>query len=853
MQEGQKETELASKKSEPEPKLSEFDPTIDYFIGYVLDGKYQIESLLGSGGWGTVYKGRHLSLQADIAIKIIHKHLSKDPSGLRRLSQEAAHLNKLSSPYIVKLMDYGTNPTPYLVMEYFDGITLSNHLEKNGALKFKDALRLFRQVTEGLIAAHKLGLVHRDLKPGNIMLRVQPGTIDSKILDFGIAKISGTQTDSTALTATGEVLGSPPYLPPEQWSGVCDHRSDVYALGCIMYEAITNKPAFSARFGPEYMNLHISTMPLPLKKLDKTLDLPVDLEHMIFRCLQKNPDDRYQNAELLLADIQNIELGNAIVTLDPAKLHKSASKVPIIAAGFIALGVLALTITWMLNSRTETRINPSASISSISVDEKWHSLDTDGQTQFNTGRLQEARQSFQNALSLAEQAKKTELISASLNELLDIFRASKLNTEAHETKKRLDQLEASDTTATLVEQLHKSLTEAKQKEGSNSPEFQFHVRTLCQKGAKEVTARLDENQEEGIEELISTMKTLLDQVFNADDPVYASYYQSLGEWSAYTGAHRTSIANFDKALALQENQTDNESLVLSAKAKSEAFEAVTASQKSSTISDARRAVELAQKHFGLERAETARSIINAARVFDILGENEKAAQSVRALISSMETQSANAPKRELADAYIVLAQTADAPEYLKKALSALESETEKNYTMLCFCLIEIARKLTSLSTAQAEHYLDRAEAIKQRFVPPNSDLMNATLQDARSQTYSRLKNYQAAIASRKESLAAKQILFGFQSPEIVKDLVELAQLQDKNQQASEAEKTYTQAIALMKNIDANTKPNYPICRRVDKQRARTALTTSYCSWLDKQGKTREAQIFKDKMTNQEIR
>jgi serine/threonine-protein kinase len=223
-----------------------FDPTVDPFIGYEFDDKYRVISLLGSGAWGSVYRGVHLALGSDIAIKIMHKHLSKDEANLKRLTQEAQLLNGISNSHVVKLMDFGVKPVPFIVMEYFDGITLAEHLRSNGALAVETALQLFSQLCEGLSSAHRAGFIHRDLKPSNIMLKQNDGRLDSRILDLGIAKLLDLSEEKQALTATGEILGSPPYMSPEQWTGICDQRSDLYSLGCIMYEALTGKLAFEA-------------------------------------------------------------------------------------------------------------------------------------------------------------------------------------------------------------------------------------------------------------------------------------------------------------------------------------------------------------------------------------------------------------------------------------------------------------------------------------------------------------------------------------------------------------------------------------------------------------------------------
>jgi tetratricopeptide (TPR) repeat protein len=288
------------------------NPMDDELVGFELAERYRIVELIGTGGWGNVYRGQHLTLGTDVAIKVIHRHLSRNEASLRRLEQEAKLLSRLESQYIVRIIDYGLEPFPYIVMEYFDGLSLSSWIKEKGPLDYGLATELFMQMCDGMSNARELGLVHRDLKPGNVLLKIEEGRLRSKILDFGLAKLVDESGGAEKLTTTGEILGSPPYMSPEQWTGRTDHRSDIYSFGCIMYEVLSGKPAFSAEYGMDYLNKHVSIYPERMRDVSTAIKFPLILENVVRKCLQKNPNNRYQTSAALKADLEQIKAGRKV-------------------------------------------------------------------------------------------------------------------------------------------------------------------------------------------------------------------------------------------------------------------------------------------------------------------------------------------------------------------------------------------------------------------------------------------------------------------------------------------------------------------------------------------------------------
>ncbi len=278
----------------------------DPLIGAVID-RYEILELIDTGAWGNVYKARNLMLGIDVAIKIVHKHVLKDESTIKRFRREARLLNKLDSPNVIKVLDADVTPFPYIVMEYFDGVPLNKWLKMHGPMNAQMALDLFCQLCKGLSHAEALNIVHRDLKPANILIKTYGNSVEAKILDFGMAKcFSPENTTITKITSTGDILGSPAYMAPEQFKGQCDSRSDLYSVACIMYEMLAGVPAFTACNSIEYLKKHLFSVPLRISKHNPSEKIPAGLENVIFRCLEKSPKKRFQSANACREHLKSI-------------------------------------------------------------------------------------------------------------------------------------------------------------------------------------------------------------------------------------------------------------------------------------------------------------------------------------------------------------------------------------------------------------------------------------------------------------------------------------------------------------------------------------------------------------------
>jgi serine/threonine-protein kinase len=270
-------------------------------------GNYRAVSLLGEGGMGAVYMAEHPDIGRKVAIKVLRAEFSRDPQLLQRFLNEARAANAIRHPNIIEILDSGTTEEgmPYLVMELLEGQSLNSRIRNAGRLSLKDSLEFAYQTASAVGAAHRKGIVHRDLKPDNIFVvpsMTEPGRELIKVLDFGIAKLLTPGKGESVKTRTGMLMGTPVYMSPEQCLGTkdVDSRSDVYALGLILFEMLCGKPPFFSEGFGELVNLHLNAPPpLPHSIVP---DLPGPVEGVVLKALAKKPEERYSTmAELQAA------------------------------------------------------------------------------------------------------------------------------------------------------------------------------------------------------------------------------------------------------------------------------------------------------------------------------------------------------------------------------------------------------------------------------------------------------------------------------------------------------------------------------------------------------------------------
>jgi serine/threonine-protein kinase len=271
-------------------------------------GRYSVIELVGSGGMAEVYRARDELLGREVAIKVLHERFAGDRSFVERFKREAQSAANLNHPNIVSLYDYGTDDGAYyIVMELIEGRSLAQIIKSEGPLLPERAAEVASDVAKALSRAHTAGIVHRDVKPGNIMIT---STGQTKVTDFGIARALGGEGDQT-MTQTGMVIGTAAYLSPEQAQGdPVDTRSDVYSLGVVLYEALTGSPPFTGESPLSVAYKHVREAPRPPSEVN--VDVPAALNSITMKALAKNPDNRYANAGELQEDLARFMTGTKV-------------------------------------------------------------------------------------------------------------------------------------------------------------------------------------------------------------------------------------------------------------------------------------------------------------------------------------------------------------------------------------------------------------------------------------------------------------------------------------------------------------------------------------------------------------
>lgn len=279
---------------------------MDKYIGKRLDGRYEIHELIGVGGMANVYRCTDTIDDREVAIKILKDEYLNNEEFIRRFKNESKAIAMLSHQNIVKVYDVSFGDMiQYIVMEYIDGITLKEYIDQQGIIEWKDTLHLTIQILRALQHAHECGIVHRDIKPQNIML-LQDGTI--KVTDFGIARFS----DKSTRTMTEQAIGSVHYIAPEQAKGdATDGKTDIYSVGVMLYEMLTGKLPFDGDSAVTIALMQLQSAPKHPREVNP--GIPIGLEQITMRAMQKQPSDRYKSAAEMLSDIERFRLNPSIV------------------------------------------------------------------------------------------------------------------------------------------------------------------------------------------------------------------------------------------------------------------------------------------------------------------------------------------------------------------------------------------------------------------------------------------------------------------------------------------------------------------------------------------------------------
>ena len=341
--------------------------TYDHYIGKLLGGKYKIIEKIATGGWSTIYKAKRTLLDIDdiVAVKILHLNLSDNPQDIKRFYNEAATIRELRHPNAIHLYDFDrdSNGTIYMAMEFIYGKNLKETIKDTGPFDVARMLNIIYQVCDVISTAHKhpKKIIHRDITPQNIMLTRVGETDDFvKVLDFGIVKLR--THDNVSLT--GSIVGTPPYMAPEQWKGECDERTDIYSLGIIMYEMLTGESPFK---GDQItlMNKHLNERPQPFKKVNKSSKISKDIEAIVIKCLEKNKNKRPLSIDELKSLLQTAEYSTS-------KRFTPYARAGVLAAILAILTIPLILYVFFLSNKHEDYTATSGIVRYHKVDKKTH-------------------------------------------------------------------------------------------------------------------------------------------------------------------------------------------------------------------------------------------------------------------------------------------------------------------------------------------------------------------------------------------------------------------------------------------------------------------------------------------------
>jgi serine/threonine protein kinase len=350
--------------------LADSESSATLSSGTMIGEKYRVRSLIGSGGMGSVYRVQQIFLGKDCALKVLDLHNQTDVS-VRRFQQEARTTAQLRHPNLVEVHDFGVfgDSQPYLVMDIIEGPTLAQVLKRSGRLHVDFVISLAVQLSSGLVYAHSKGVVHRDIKPGNIIVlnpdaeRVTEGSV--KILDFGIAKIVQSEDgEIQELTKAGEIFGSPIYMSPEQCKGTAiDRRSDIYSLGCVIFECLTGSPPFLADSAMSTMVKRLTQEPVSLKEGSLGLEFSPALESIVRKMLAVEADQRYQDLTDLIEDLKRLEHIDEKSPPAPLVIAETEAKLGLISAKEVWLIAVTALVCCGLTASFDRFVLPALSSS----------------------------------------------------------------------------------------------------------------------------------------------------------------------------------------------------------------------------------------------------------------------------------------------------------------------------------------------------------------------------------------------------------------------------------------------------------------------------------------------------------
>lgn len=444
----------------------------DSLVGTKLDDRYEILSVIASGGMGVVYRGRHILMDKIVGIKMLNAAFSNEPDAYARFQNEAKIACQLNHPNIVTVHDFGiAGEKMYLVMDFVEGQTIGDLLDDETFLPVPRVIDMALQICDALQYAHQQGLIHRDLKAENIMIvSNKDGQAQIKILDFGLAKFFG-EDKQQQLSASGFMMGTAYYMSPEQCRGKrADVRSEIYSLACVLYEALCGVPPHVGENVLETVQKHIDEAPIPVSQVRPELEISSDMEAVISKGLNKNPDDRYQSAAEFKAAMERLKLaGSAGSTHTPIEATAAVETakpnflVPIIVV--LAIGVAAAFAMMNAHPVTQSPVSkrdvrtPSRAASPI-----WAKHYKAAVVAFDDEKYEEAEKALSLAILEARHSGNDIELLQSLRKQQDVLYVQRKFKDADAVDSEIMRLTAS----TSTQELSPSVEDKRKHEGANA-------------------------------------------------------------------------------------------------------------------------------------------------------------------------------------------------------------------------------------------------------------------------------------------------------------------------------------------------------------------------------------------------
>jgi len=814
-------------------------------IGASISGAIIVRSLIGSGGMSSVYKAWHSQIDREVAVKVMHPHLLSEENALLRFQQEAHAAGKLDHPNIVRVHDFraGEQGISYLVMDLVDGIALDAELDNVKHLSEERAVKVFTQACDALAHAHAKGVIHRDLKPSNMMLTTNEVAPDQvRILDFGIAKVLPQEGDKRAkLTQTGEVFGSPLYMSPEQCMGKnLDHRSDIYSMGCLLYEALTGKPPLEGANAFETFFKHTTEMPASLKEHRKDLEYADEFDAIILKAMAKAPADRYQSMAEFKADLEKIGRNSSRGWLDKAKDNVELAKrkhgarggrlsKPVMAAIYTFAILCVLAISTVAVSYFQSQ--------SVNLSSSWDDLYQQAQKNIDSGKYDLAKAQLEKALEVSGASRDQQ--TPILRELVDMERAQGISTnnayaqklKSIESTSKQNALEELDELCDTLSRVSRSLTADSARElDSISHEINQKVGNILIN---------DPTQWAKGREALTQVKSALEKRNATNTVAYARTTHNIAQTSYLNEKYAEAAAGFTESRKLYEQRATEDrantkhllnSMEMQGRALRFSGRQDQAEQVFKERLDVARKTDansgnfinnplLAQAYFVLADLYTYKMPSSnlkkneqATQMQESIKKAERNLQEAIRIYGNLETPN----KNELANCYSLLGQIQirqghlqDAQDSFLQSKDLFQSMRQKNSGFWLLTLVGLADTYFGQQKYdKAEPLYRHAVAIGARYVPQHNLAIDNAISkleqivDKRDKTgVDRQKDLPMLMDLRKMKLDLDQQQYGKVSEQVVSDYLNLCALSRSRSDLDSARTYLDQAISTAEKLD----------------------------------------------------